>query len=84
MPAVTLGSSHDLVIGDMVAAYTAFGKLDGLYWMVIGAFGVTVTTFVGQNFGAQRVDRMRKSVRVCMTLSVAFTLALEALFYCGR
>ena len=52
----------------VIAAYTAFGKLDGLFWMVIGAFGVTVTTFVGQNFGAQKFDRMRKSVRVCMTL----------------
>ncbi|MDY4518077.1 MAG: MATE family efflux transporter [Candidatus Spyradocola sp.] len=67
----------------VIAAYTAFGKLDGLFWMVIGAFGVTVTTFVGQNFGAQKFDRMRKSVRVCMTLSVIFTLALEALFYFG-
>ena len=37
---------------DIVAAYTAYGKLDGLYWMMINAFGVSITTFVGQNFGA--------------------------------
>lgn len=45
---------------DIVAAYTAYGKLDGLYWMMINAFGVSITTFVGQNFGAGKYDRMRR------------------------
>ena len=36
---------------DTMAAYTAYGKIDGMYWMVINAFGVAITTFVGQNFG---------------------------------
>ena len=38
---------------DTMAAYTAYGKIDGRYWMVINAFGVAITTFVGQNFGAR-------------------------------
>jgi hypothetical protein len=50
---------------DTVAAYTAFGKVDGFYWMISGAFGVAITTFVSQNFGAQKYDRLRRSVRVC-------------------
>lgn len=37
---------------DTVAAWSAFGKIDSLYWMVNNAFGIAVTTFVGQNFGA--------------------------------
>ena len=32
---------------DVMAAYTAYGKVDGMYWMVINAFGVAITTFVG-------------------------------------
>lgn len=67
----------------VVAAYTAFGKMDGLFWMVMGAFGVSITTFVGQNFGAQKFDRMRKSVRVCMMMAFGATFLLEALFYFG-
>lgn len=54
-----------------MAAWTAFGKADGLTWMITGAFGVAVTTFVGQNFGAQKYDRIRQSVRVCLGMSVA-------------
>ena len=38
------------------------------YWMIISAFGVTITTFVGQNFGAHKYDRMRKSIGTCPAL----------------
>ena len=61
---------------DVIAAYTAFGKLDGFYWMVLGAFGISVTTFVGQNFGARRFDRVKKSVRVCLMQASVTTLVM--------
>ena len=66
---------------DTVAAWSAFGKIDSLYWMVNNAFGIAVTTFVGQNFGAGKYDRMKKSVRIglCMGLCTALTLTL--IFY---
>jgi len=44
--------------------------VDGLFWMILGAFGVSVTTFVGQNYGARQYDRVHKSIRVCMTLTM--------------
>ena len=66
-----------------VAAWVAYGKADGISWMISGAFGVAVTTFVGQNFGAQKYDRMRRSVWVCLGLALllegSFAL-LEFLF----
>lgn len=66
--------------GDItVAAWTAYIKTDALTWMISGAFGVSITTFVGQNFGAQKYDRIRKGVRVCMGMSVALVAALCAL-----
>lgn len=54
-----------------VAAWVALGKVDGMFWMILGAFGVSLTTFVGQNYGARRYDRVRKSLRVCMWLTLA-------------
>ncbi len=45
---------------DTVAAWTAYGKIDGLFWMIMGAFGVSVSTFSGQNFGAGKIDRVKK------------------------
>ena len=53
-----------------IAAFTAYAKADMLTWMVSGAFGVAITTFVGQNFGAQKYDRIRKSVWICLGMSV--------------
>lgn len=47
-----------------VASWTAYGKFDGLFWMISGAMGVTITTFVGQNFGAGRTERIHKGVRI--------------------
>lgn len=64
---------------DVIAANTACGKIDGLVWMIYGAFGVSITTFVGQNFGARRMDRVRRSVRTCMAMAVGVNVALGAL-----
>lgn len=64
--------------GDIaVAAWTAYGKID-VTWMIVSAFGVSVTTFVGQNFGAQKYDRVRRSVWVCMCMSVTVVAAVSA------
>ena len=59
------------------AAWTAFAKADGITWMVSGAFGVAITTFVGQNFGAQKYDRIRQSVRTCLVMSIATQLLIS-------
>ncbi|MBS5136571.1 MAG: MATE family efflux transporter, partial [Oscillospiraceae bacterium] len=66
-----------------MAAWTAFCKLDAFYWMISGAFGISITTFVGQNFGAQRYDRVRKSVRVCLLLSLVTALLVSGLYALG-
>ncbi len=66
---------------DTVAAWTAYSKIDSVYWMIINAFGIAATTFVGQNFGAGKKDRVRKGVRVCMGLSFGSTIILSFLLY---
>lgn len=65
-----------------VAAWTAFGKVDGFYWMISGAFGVSITTFVSQNFGARKYDRVKKGVLVCLALTFSVTAVISLLF-CG-
>lgn len=63
---------------DVLAAWTAYGKMDGLFWMTVSAFGVAITTFVGQNFGAGQYDRVKKSVRVCLGMAMGATVLLSA------
>ncbi len=60
-----------------VAAWTAYGKIDGLFWMTISSFGIAITTFVGQNFGAKEYGRVKKSVRICLWIALGFTIALS-------
>ncbi len=45
---------------DTVAAWTVWGKVDAIFWMIINSLGLSTTTLVGQNFGAGRKDRVRK------------------------
>lgn len=55
---------------DIAAAWAAFGKLDAIFWTILGAFGIAVTTFAGQNFGAKKYDRVKKSTRVCLLMAL--------------
>ncbi len=66
---------------DVMAAWTAYSKIDGLFWMIISAFGVSVTTFVGQNFGARKLDRMRQCVKVGLGMAAGTTIGLSVIMY---
>ncbi len=62
----------------VIASWAAIGKVDGFIWMVMGAFGISITTFVGQNFGAGHYDRVKRSVKVCLGMTLGTILALSA------
>lgn len=64
-----------------IAAWTAYGKIDGIFWMMMSAFGVSITTFSGQNFGAGRYDRIRKSVRICLVMATSAAVLLSVILY---
>ena len=64
-----------------IAAWTAYAKIDGLFWMILGSFGISVTTFVGQNFGAGKNDRVRKGVNTCILMAGATSLMLSSILY---
>ena len=66
---------------DVVAAWTAFGKIDVIYWTIINAFGISITTFVGQNFGAAKFDRVRRGIKVCLGISTGVTVFLSILLF---
>ena len=66
---------------DTVAAWGTFAKIDAVYWMVVNAFGISITTFVGQNYGAGKVKRMRKSVGVCLAMAYAGAILVSATLY---
>ena len=66
---------------DYVASWTAIGKIISFYWLIIGSLGISITTFVAQNFGAKQYDRVRKSIKECLKLSIIFTVILSIVMY---
>jgi putative MATE family efflux protein len=67
-----------------VAAYTAFGKIDAVFWNTSGALGTAILTFCGQNFGAGNYERVKKSIWITIGMYIAISLAIEAVcLSCG-
>ena len=64
-----------------VAAWAAYSKLDSMFWMMINAFGISITTFVGQNYGAGKMDRVHRGVRTCMVMTVLASLGMSFFIY---
>lgn len=64
---------------DIVAAWAAYFKTDVIVWAILNAFGVTVTTFVGQNYGAGKKERVFQSVRVGLVQSSLLVVAIVIL-----
>lgn len=62
---------------DAVAAWTAYGKMDVLFWMTITAMSQSLTTFAGQNYGAGKYDRLKKGVWVSSGISAGITIFLS-------
>ena len=65
---------------DTVAAWSVYGKLDAVFWMISGAIGISITTFVGQNFGARKYGGVKKSVRVCLGIDALISGVLVIFF----
>lgn len=68
---------------DTMAAWTAYAKIDGIFWMTMNAFGISITTFVGQNYGAGKTDRIKKGVRVCLKMCLTVAVFLSVIMYFG-
>lgn len=66
---------------ETVAAHTAFAKIDAIYWMISGAFSVSIITFIGQNYGARKFDRMKKSIKVCLLMDLIASLLLTTVMF---
>ncbi len=68
-----------------VAGFTATNKLYGLLEVAATSFGFSVTTYTGQNLGAQKYERIRKGMRsaICMAVGTAALIGLCMILF-GR
>ena len=59
---------------DVIAAYSAAGRLDSLAGMSAMNFGAALSTFVGQNLGANKPDRVKQGLKATFMMSGALAL----------
>ncbi len=58
---------------DVMAASSAAFNIEIFAYYVINSFGQACTTFVGQNYGAGKIDRCRRVAKISLLLDFAIT-----------
>lgn len=66
---------------DVMAGFTAAGRVENLTNIPMSGLGVANQTFVAQNYGAKKYDRIRKSVRQIFVLDIAVSVIMSILLY---
>lgn len=64
-----------------VAGFTAANKIDAFAFMPITSFANAATTFVGQNIGAGKMDRVKTGVKSALIMSVAVSILIAVILY---
>lgn len=68
----------------IIASVSAAAKVQNLVVSPMDAFGVSMATFAGQNYGAGKIDRVRRGVRQVFWMLTAYSLlALGIVYFSG-
>ncbi|MFQ6803592.1 MAG: MATE family efflux transporter [Lachnospiraceae bacterium] len=65
----------------VMAAFAAAVKIDSFAYMPVQDFGNAFSTFIAQNFGAKKEDRIRRGLRDAVLVSVLFCIVISALIW---
>ena len=69
---------------EAIAGYTAATKVDQLSVLMNNAFGIALSSYVAQNYGAGLFGRIREGIRASLLQTEAANLAMCALLVLGR
>lgn len=68
-----------------VAAYATAQKIDMVAVLPMMSFGLAMATYVGQNYGAGDIERIRTGIRQCCAMSVSFSIVVALInIFAGR
>ncbi len=68
-----------------MAGNTASGNIEGFVYTSMNALSQAATSFVGQNHGAKKYDRILKSTLICLGMVIAVGVIFgNGVFLCGR
>lgn len=66
----------------IMAAYTVVDRVEQIVHQPYTSLGTALTSFTGQNVGAQKLDRVKKGFQVSVWMSLCFSLALLPVAWC--
>lgn len=66
---------------NVIAGFTAAGRVEGLTNIPMSGLGVATQTFVGQNYGAGNYRRIRQSVKRIFILDLAISVIMSITLY---
>lgn len=68
-----------------MAGFSAAGKIQNIIATVFTAFGATIATYVGQNRGAGKLDRVKTGVRYTQIMILAWSVfTMAVMFFFGK
>ncbi|HJA30448.1 MAG TPA: MATE family efflux transporter [Candidatus Eisenbergiella pullicola] len=65
----------------VMAAFAAAVKIDAFAYMPVQEFGNAFSTFIAQNYGARRKERIRAGLKGAILISMTFSIAVSALVW---
>lgn len=66
---------------NVIAGFTAAGRVEGITNIPMSGLGVATQTFVGQNYGAGNYKRIREGVRKIFLLDVGLSVIMSIILY---
>lgn len=57
-----------------MAGYGAYAKVDGFNILPVSSFSMALTTFTGQNYGAGKIDRVKRGISVTLIMGIVYTI----------
>ena len=65
----------------VMTAFAAAVKIDSFAYMPVQEFGNAFSTFIAQNYGARKTDRIRTGMKGAVLTSLAFSIAISAIVW---
>ena len=65
----------------VMAAFAAAVKIDSFAYMPVQDFGNAFSTFIAQNYGAKKADRIRRGLKGAVLVSMGFCVAVSGLVW---
>lgn len=71
---ILVQSSVNSFGANAMAGFGAYMKVDGFNVLPVTSFGMAATTFVGQNYGAGKLERVKRGMWITLGIGIIYTI----------